>query len=503
MQANSLDIAAATAAQVTSLQLNRQGLERLPRDFTRRFPNLRQLYLNHNKLRSLPKRLFKLSQLRVLQLNHNQLTQLPDNLSTATQLRQLSLQANRLRQLPPLPPRLEVLDLSTNRLRELPPQLLAHTPLLHLSLAHNRLSRLPDKLASSWPALQYLDLSGLGLQALPPLPPRLYALHLSHNRLRAAPQELKALTHLQRLDLSQNPCHLHLDQLPTTLQYLDVRHTPTSWPTVAAVLEELPQLTHTYGGLSTRNQKKLSGFLHECSHRSSTMRLIDLWELWEGKVAPDLSTTHLLSTLLPTQADRLAATAHAHLCAKPARSFTALGQRRWTIVGQTGLSHERWKRQFRQRGIPYTDDLAEADGVLLGYSLQTVPELGSGQQIISEHNLLQLLAPLQGHHLTGSSGNSQEVVQLAQDINEKEETARILGLQRLRAFGTPGALLPSLLTQWDRLVREGYADILLPYLPPFFQRLLVFERRSVTPPPLRRRLDQQLWAARQASTGQP
>jgi hypothetical protein len=308
---------------------------------------------------------------------------------------------------------------------------------------------------------------------------------------------------LQRLDLRQNPCLLHLNQLPGGLRYLDVRRTPTRWTNPDSLLRTLPDLTHSYGGLRAPQQQQLSDFLNESSERPAAIPLSDYWQLWRGKPAPQLSTRQLLTTLTPAQPDRIAAHAHARICQSAPLSKRWLRQGQWTIVGQTALPAASWQRRFKQYQLTYTEDLAMANRILLGYGLAVPPASEPGQQYVNERALLQFLDPRQGRHLTAAANNDQGTLQLSKDLNGSQEAARTLTLQTLRAFGTPTALLPSLLLQWNRLVNDGATDVLLPYLPPFFQRLLLFKRRPAHPPVLQRKLDKQLWAAWKTSTDRP
>ena len=85
--------------------------------------NLKELYLNNNKLSSLPPEISRLSDLEVLDVGFNRLKQLPPEIDHLTNLRKIFLNDNRLSSLPVEIGRLnnlEVLSLRYNNLNQLP-----------------------------------------------------------------------------------------------------------------------------------------------------------------------------------------------------------------------------------------------------------------------------------------------------------------------------------------------------------------------------------------------
>ncbi|RME96579.1 MAG: hypothetical protein D6772_11755, partial [Bacteroidetes bacterium] len=492
MQTSRLDISEAEAKQVTVLQLNRQGLEQIPVDLHRRFPNLEQLHLSHNKLKKIPRCLFRLAKLKILVLDGNALTKLPDAIASTIALRQLSLRDNRLRFLPALPAALETFDLANNRLREFPAHLRHNTRLTHLDLSGNALGTLPDELAEQWPHLRFLNCSASGLTQLPPLPARLYALIAARNQLSSLPPTIAQSPYLQRLDLSRNPGRFSLRQLPRALRYLDLRYTPTRWPGPEELLSHCPQLSHAYGGLPTRNQRILNDFLTE-ARRPADFSVLSYWQLWNGKQVPSLLPSQLLACLSGVQPLRVASTAHRQLGQRRLQLKPQAGQSVWGILGTTALPLAEILARMRGRGMKYAEDVGAANCVLLGYQLDELPQSVNTLTCISERDFLHQLDPQQGRYLTSKLNKGTDSSQLANDLHGENQAARELALQTLRAFGTPDALLPTLLEQWEKLRTAGYSDVLVPYLPPWWQRILLGGASRQKLPPLRTKLDRELY----------
>uniref|UniRef100_H3D8U9 Leucine rich repeat containing 58 n=1 Tax=Tetraodon nigroviridis TaxID=99883 RepID=H3D8U9_TETNG len=194
----------------------------------------RQLYLNHNRVASLPSSVSLFSNLEFLDLSSNGLTALCDGVARLARLRTLIAKNNRLDE-SSLPKefgslRLEVLNLSGNRFEEIPLQC---TKLLHLqslSLGGNRLrsipaevehltrlellylggnliSAIPPELANL-PNLSYLVLCDNRIQSIPPQLTRMHSLRslsLHNNLLTYLPREILSLVHLHELSLRGNP----------------------------------------------------------------------------------------------------------------------------------------------------------------------------------------------------------------------------------------------------------------------------------------------------------
>lgn len=110
----------------------------------------RQLYLNYNRLTTLPSSLSLLRNLEFLDLSNNGLTALCDGVARLARLRTLIAKNNRLdefslpKEFGSLP--LEVLNLSGNRFEEIPPQCTQLRRLQSLSLGGNRLKSIPPEI---------------------------------------------------------------------------------------------------------------------------------------------------------------------------------------------------------------------------------------------------------------------------------------------------------------------------------------------------------------------
>jgi Leucine-rich repeat (LRR) protein len=217
---------------------NTPGLHRVPLGLERLI-RLERLDLSGNQIIELPGSLPE--RLRWLDLSENPLLAFPDALLSRPRLRTLSLAKTRLIALPPSgwrSCRLLALDLSDNALQDLPPGLAQARTLTTLRVSSNRLHNLPD--LSTLTRLTRLDLSDNQLSRLPDwlgvLP--LVSLRADHNRICTLPDTqpgwnnmtalslqnnallvlggVESLTHLETLDLSNNP----LMQLPKDLSPL-------------------------------------------------------------------------------------------------------------------------------------------------------------------------------------------------------------------------------------------------------------------------------------------
>lgn len=139
---------------------------------------LRILYLERNRLSTLPAELGHLSRLTHLNLESNQLSTLPPEIGRLAALRELNLNGNQLSTLPPEIGRLTALtdlDLAGNQLSALPPEIGQLTALTHVDLESNLLSTLPPDIGRLT-TLTELNLENNDLSTLPPEIDRLSAL---------------------------------------------------------------------------------------------------------------------------------------------------------------------------------------------------------------------------------------------------------------------------------------------------------------------------------------
>nr|XP_003468194.2 LOW QUALITY PROTEIN: podocan-like protein 1 [Cavia porcellus] len=218
------------------------------------------LHLGRNRIRQVEAaRLRGARSLRYLLLQHNELgaTGLPARaLRPLRALHALHLYGNRLEQVPAgLPRRLAALLMPHNLVAALGARDLASTPsLTELNLAYNRLTsaRLHRRAFHRLPALRCLDLAGNQLTRMPAgLPGVLRALRLQRNQLRTLePESLAGLGQLQELGLAHNRLRVG-DIWPGTwhelqaLQVLDLSHNELSF--VPPDLPESLEVLHLQG----------------------------------------------------------------------------------------------------------------------------------------------------------------------------------------------------------------------------------------------------------------
>ncbi|XP_013384746.1 erbin-like [Lingula anatina] len=106
---------------------------------------LKELYLNGNKIRTLPPNIFKLRELTHFDGSYNELQSIPDEIDQLQNLKYIRLKQNRLRRLPESlgnVKSLEVICVSENCLQDIPAEKLAKLPKLRLCCLHsNRLGQ--------------------------------------------------------------------------------------------------------------------------------------------------------------------------------------------------------------------------------------------------------------------------------------------------------------------------------------------------------------------------
>ncbi|NXS27482.1 TLR2 protein, partial [Pomatostomus ruficeps] len=175
------------------------------------FPQLQELSLRHNKLRSYAsvcKGVEPLQELRLLDLSHNELTAEPSSSCRwRASLRHLNLSSTGLEEVPtPLPPNLEVLDMSHN----------------HLHAADISLS-----------SLKKLFLNHNLLQAIPSIRnfPMLDTLHLDNNSItELLRDEVKLLGRLQDVAVADNPFSCSCSGAGGLQELAAMGHLGQSWP---------------------------------------------------------------------------------------------------------------------------------------------------------------------------------------------------------------------------------------------------------------------------------
>ncbi|KAM3608332.1 uncharacterized protein V6R79_023119 [Siganus canaliculatus] len=194
----------------------------------------RQLYLNNNRLASLPSSFSLFYNLEFLDISNNGLTTICEGITRLMKLKTLLAKNNRLDEFS-LPKdfgslQLEVLNFSGNRFEEIPLQCTKLIRLQSLSLGGNRLKSIPAEIedltslellylggnlisaippeVANLPFLSYLVLCDNRIQSVPPQLTRLHSLRslsLHNNLLTYLPREILSLVQLQELSLRGNP----------------------------------------------------------------------------------------------------------------------------------------------------------------------------------------------------------------------------------------------------------------------------------------------------------
>jgi hypothetical protein len=482
MQFYHLEAALAHPTTVQHLVLRGQNLRKVPASIWLKFPHLISLDLRDNQLRELPPELALLTGLERLYLSRNRLTSLAVP-PAWPQLRHLDASHNRLRevQLAGLT-HLETIDLSHNKLTQLPPGLSTARRLLHLHLAENKLADLPD-LRTWFPQLQYLNVSGCGLSQLSALPPLLYALVANRNRLQQGPPNWTQLKALQRLELAVN---------------LDVRRTPTRWLSVAALVAQLPQLEHLFGGFSASALARVQDFLAATRQNADSANRAALWAMWQGDRPVELAPVHrdlLWASLANDRPVQLRLGAHRELVRRFPTKARQIPQEKWWIVGELATDEVQLRQWLQAAHVALASSPAAATGILLGHHFPAAvaPPI-TALPILAERDLLRWLDPRTGRYLTHSTDVDQ-LANIQRLLQATDQGSFLVGIQLLRAHGTPDAVLELLLKKWSAasaVNRTDWADVLLPYLPGDLQMALLAELRRADRP-RRRGREGQWW----------
>ncbi|KAM4609141.1 leucine-rich repeat-containing protein 58 [Polymixia lowei] len=194
----------------------------------------RQLYLNYNRLASLPSSVCFFFNLEFLDISNNGLSTVCEDITRLTKLKTLIAKNNRLDEFS-LPKefgsmQLELLNFSGNRFEEIPLQCTKLQRLQSLSIGGNRLKSIPAEIENlislellylggnlitaippelaNLPYLSYLVLCDNRIQSVPPQLTRLHSLRslsLHNNLLTYLPREILSLVRLQELSLRGNP----------------------------------------------------------------------------------------------------------------------------------------------------------------------------------------------------------------------------------------------------------------------------------------------------------
>ncbi|KAK3610727.1 hypothetical protein CHS0354_028120 [Potamilus streckersoni] len=183
----------------------------LPDEFEK-VPNLSKVYLNENKLESLPDSICKLRHLKCLKLTGNLLVTLPKEFGEISALETLCLEENKLTKLPGtlgLLGSLQHLELESNNISELPLGIGRLLSLEVLNLSNNKLDELPDTFGDM-PRLKIVELSSNHIEFLPSnfeSVQTLQKLYLDNNVLRTLPDWLSDCKQLVEISVRDNQLH--------------------------------------------------------------------------------------------------------------------------------------------------------------------------------------------------------------------------------------------------------------------------------------------------------
>jgi Leucine-rich repeat (LRR) protein len=127
------------------------------------------LFLNHNRISSLPDEIARLEGVQFIYLENNQLHDLPPELARMPSLEGMYFTGNQFTEIPPFVftmTRLKKLQFSKNAIALLPPELGNLVELRHFNVANNRITEIPASI-SKLSKLRVCDLSDNPIRTLP------------------------------------------------------------------------------------------------------------------------------------------------------------------------------------------------------------------------------------------------------------------------------------------------------------------------------------------------
>lgn len=120
------DASVTPKTNMRELDWSAKSLSNLSDAFADEYPNLERLYLDGNRIQTMPNSIANLTELIELSISNNELTQMPDPIANIGNL--------------------EILDLSRNHFSELPAGILKMKNLRTLDLRHNEIKDLPEEI---------------------------------------------------------------------------------------------------------------------------------------------------------------------------------------------------------------------------------------------------------------------------------------------------------------------------------------------------------------------
>ncbi|RWS17099.1 Leucine-rich repeat serine/threonine-protein kinase 1-like protein [Dinothrombium tinctorium] len=247
---------------------------------------LEELYLQDNRLETVPCCLFELPSLQLLDLSNNKLRTLPYEMWTATKLKELNLSLNLLRELPikpgedPLVP-LSVLKRNLSNLDSLEERQESESETESESIPESDSSKINVNLKKNqikhlnfWSSnVEVVSVSLLDEQYEMDHQCNLTSLNLSHNGFTSIPPNLACLAvNLSRLNFSYN-CLSRMGSVklyPANLKHLDLSHNQiSSWMQVQLMNESNSYCMNCFNPrVNSDNGVKLSRFLGTyCIHK--------------------------------------------------------------------------------------------------------------------------------------------------------------------------------------------------------------------------------------------
>ncbi|KAM6064415.1 leucine-rich repeat and IQ domain-containing protein 4 isoform 2-T2 [Theristicus caerulescens] len=202
---------------VELLGLSDNNLKCLPKEIVN-LTKLKEIYLQKNRFKSIPKELCHIANLEIIDLEQNLISFIPEEVGFLTNLVKLFLASNNLSSIPPTLQhcqKLAVLDLSHNLLHKLPPGLKNLTEMRVLRLSANSLEKFPRQICC-WPSLSRVYLRNTGLRTVPRSFTRLTSvriLDLSENCFDEIPKGICTMKNLEVLALDGNQIQKNLKEL--------------------------------------------------------------------------------------------------------------------------------------------------------------------------------------------------------------------------------------------------------------------------------------------------
>lgn len=251
-----------TLISLRYLNLSQNKLESIPledvttpvkskkeKKFEYNVPVLEELYLQDNRLESIPPALFRLPNLHILDVSNNKLQELPFELWKSPKLRELNVAFNLLKDLPSLPPE----EHSCNSADALSPVADAYL-FNNMSFddagftSRNTVSKIELMRHNVWS--KSLEVTDQELR-LPDAKndttvSQLSSLNLANNLFTSIPLALPCLAvNLTRLNMSYNSLRSmgHITSYPSSLKQLDLGHNEIScWPSLPRIAASDPHL---------------------------------------------------------------------------------------------------------------------------------------------------------------------------------------------------------------------------------------------------------------------